>query len=117
MEEEGPNVAFPAAIYVLGKSHMMIDFVESLVRFLDPLLSGGKETVEGMVDCVGMKMTRAEYVELYSRMMKTFETSFLDLMVQYKPHIALQFSRAAKLDITSILRSKTKSVHSPLASL
>ena len=108
MEEEGPNVAFPAAIYVLGKSHMMIDFVESLVRFLDPLLSGGKETVEGMVDCVGMKMTRAEYVELYSRMMKTFETSFLDLMVQYKPHIALQFSRAAKLDITSILRSNTK---------
>ena len=108
MEEEGPIVAFPASIYILGKSHTKIDFVESLVRFLDPLISGGKETTNGMVDCVGMEMTRSQYVELYARMMATFDNCLFDLMKSFQPDIAIQFATAAKLDISSSLRKNTK---------
>ncbi|EAY04208.1 hypothetical protein TVAG_298280 [Trichomonas vaginalis G3] len=104
MEEDGPLIGFPAAIYSLTKLHTRIDFVESLVRFLDPLLSGGKPIGNGMVDCVGMQLTVAQYKNLYNRTINAFEFCLVDLMKKILPNIALQFINATKIDAIEIFK-------------
>lgn len=104
MEEEGPLVGFPAAIYVLTKLHENIDFVGSLVRFLDPLISGGKQLENGMVDCVGMKLTVDQYTELYRRMALAFEFCLLDLMKNYKPQFAVPFIATTRIDAVDVFK-------------
>lgn len=99
MEEEGPNVAFPATFYVLKKFHYEIEYIESLFRFLDPLVSQPEMLEDGKVSAVGMIMTIKDYKELKRRLSETIEFCFIDLLLKFKPHLIIPFAYAAQIPI------------------
>lgn len=102
MEEEGPTVGFPAAIFVLSKLHTNLSYVGSLARFLDPLISEGVETPDGRINCVGMSLAKKEYTELCQRLTRQLDSCVVDLMYRVEPSLCLQFADAFRLDLSAI---------------
>ncbi|KAK8884305.1 hypothetical protein M9Y10_043413 [Tritrichomonas musculus] len=99
MEEEGPNIAFPATFYILKKFHYEIEYIESLFRFLDPLVSPPEMLEDGKVSAVGMIMTVKDYTELKRRLSETIEFCLIDLLLKFKPHLIIPFAFSAQVPI------------------
>lgn len=99
MEEEGPLIGFPAALFILSKLHEDIDYVESLMRFLDPLLSPPVETEDGKFNCVGMILEKSDYIELKSRLVKIVDDCVIDLLVKVKPSLILSFAECFNVNL------------------
>ena len=99
MEEEGPNIGFPAALFILSKLHETEDYIDSLVRFLDPLLSRPIKRNDGKMECVGMILEYNDYMELKRRLDVTIDDCLLDLFRKYKPEFAFLLARASQTQL------------------
>jgi len=91
MEEEGPNVGFPAAFAMLSLMHNDIETIESLVRFLDPIVSTPLEIKEKKVNCAGIIISYDDYSILKTKLSEIITSSFIDLLNQYQPVLAMTF--------------------------
>lgn len=92
MEEEGPLVGFPASLFILSKIHDNIDYIESLMRFLDPLLAPPETTDDNKVRGVGMIFEPADYYDLKARLLNVIDESLLDLVDRAQPGLLLSFA-------------------------
>ncbi|OHT02358.1 hypothetical protein TRFO_07217 [Tritrichomonas foetus] len=101
MEEEGPNIAFPATFYILKKLHYDIEYIESLFRFLDPLVSPFELLEDGKISAIGMIMEIKEFSELKRRLSDTVDFCMIDLLVKYMPHLIIPFAYSAQVPLNS----------------
>ena len=101
MEEEGPNIAFPATFYILKKLHYDLEYIESLFRFLDPLVSPVEPLNDGKVSAVGMIMELKDYTELKRRLDETIDFCLFDLIAKFMPHLIIPFAYSAQVPINS----------------
>ena len=92
MEEEGPDVVFPASLFILGKMRDDIGYVESLIRVVDPLLVEPLPTKENELNCVGMIFEREDYYELKRRLLGVIDEYLMDLIEDVQPSLVLMFS-------------------------
>jgi hypothetical protein len=103
MEEEGPTIGFPASLFVLSKVHDSVDYIESLMRFLDPLLAKPVETPDGKLNCVGMVLEKEMYNQLRKRMFAAIEDACLDLMRRCLPHLVLALCDCFHISLKPLL--------------
>jgi hypothetical protein len=103
MEEEGPRVAFPATLFVLSKLHCDLDYLESLMRFLDPLLAEVVEREDGKLDCVGMVLERDDYNGLKFRLQRIVEDCMIDALVKLNPNLMFHISLFFRADLRDFL--------------
>lgn len=108
LEEEGPLIAFPASLFILSKFYDNLDYVESLVRFLDPLLTKSIEIKGNKVICTGMEFERDVYYELKKRLLLMIENCVIKLMKQYLPNIAYCFADNFDFKLQDILKKYKK---------
>jgi hypothetical protein len=99
MEEEGPLVAFPAALFILSKMHFDVDHIESLMRFLDPLLVNPVVRENGKLNCVGMILDEGHHSRLRARMERVFDESLVDLFRKVEPGLILGFAQCFRLRV------------------
>ena len=99
MEEEGPLVGFPAALFILSKMHDNIDYIESLTRFLDPLLATPIAGDDGKLNCVGMIFDPSDYSELKARLMSVIDDCMLDLVEHVRPGVLVSFAENFNVDL------------------
>jgi hypothetical protein len=111
MEEEGPLVAFPAALFVLSKMHFDVDHLESLMRFLDPLLVPPVVREDGKLSCVGMILEAPHYDRLREKMAQISDESLTDLFIKIKPTLILAFAQCFRLPLVQFCQKHTKIDH------
>ena len=104
MEEDGPVIGFTAAIRVLRHFHTSIEDIQSMGRFLDPLLSCPDCSNPDYIVCVGIRLTYDDYTTLRTSLNKAIEFCLEDLISQSEVGSLLPFAEAMQTQLTIFLR-------------
>jgi len=105
MEEEGPLVAFPASVYVLSLLYFSVDALESLSRFMDPVLVSPTVLPNGSYDCVGIIIDSYNYNEIKKMLYLTTNLCLIKLLHGYQPHTAIFLSHCFRCNFLEFLQS------------
>ena len=108
MEEQGPLYGFPASIFILRQFYYDRDYVDSLNRYLDPIIHGGKPIDDVYVDCIGMKLKKIEFQMIYNLLFQAYEECLIKLIKKIDIELLDYFSRTTKMNIISTLQKNIK---------
>lgn len=103
MEEDGPVAGFTDAILVLRHFHTSIDDIQSMGRFLDPLLACPDCSNADFIVCVGIRLSYEDYTNLRTSLNAAIEYCLDDLIAHTEVAGLLAFSEAMQTQLTIFL--------------
>jgi hypothetical protein len=106
LDECGPTVAFPAAIFFLREAGPTI---ESLLRFIDPILGKAVAVDTEKVSCDGMIFEIAAYTELRMQLEEAVTAAWKDLMERcVRPDLALKLCNQTRMSFAGFARQNSE---------
>ena len=103
LEENGPTVAFPAAIFCILMSHDSSSDIKSYGRFLEPLTCPVSAESPDMVVCVGVHLNVDTYTDLKMELESALFTSFCDLLSRGQFSLLLALQKHLKAPLVTFL--------------
>jgi hypothetical protein len=101
MEESGPTVGFPAALFCLEKKHHSSAEIEILLKFLRPIAENASAINIDRVSCCGIELDTSIYLELRQIFEEVVNRTFFDL--RFEPKLMLELARGARISPGSLL--------------
>jgi hypothetical protein len=99
LEECGPAVAFPAALFCMTG----VDDVGELVGFVEPLLGRATAVDAERVSCGGVELGIAVYTELRQQLEEAVERMWREFMVKGRPDMAKRLCVQARTGFAGLV--------------
>lgn len=108
LEEEGPLVAFPAALYFINNNHESMNDIRPYLHFLEPLLVDPLKNKDESCTCVGMVLLENEYLRIKEILDETVDRCMIDMLLNFKLDVLLDFADVFNISITNFLKNHHK---------
>ena len=103
LEEHGPTIGFPAAMFCIANSHGNTSDIESFARFLEPLTCCASAVTPDTVKCVGVCLDVDTYTDLKMELDASIFSAISDILARHDFSILLSFETNFRLPLRTIL--------------